>query len=431
MESTLHNNDLMVQTSSTAEHPGQVQCRFCAAPLSHTFVDLGMSPPCQTHLSQEELHAVEAFYPLHVYVCDQCFLVQLPEHINPKDIFSDYAYFSSYSDSWLQHAQAYVDMVVERFSLTPQSQVIEIASNDGYLLRNFVAKGIPALGIEPAANIAKIANEKGIPTIVKFFGEKTAQEQVAQGIQADLLLGNNVLAHTPYLNDFVQGMKIILKPQGVITMEFPHLVRLIEENQFDTIYHEHFSYLSFTTVEQVFAAHGLTLFDVEELPTHGGSLRIFARHTENEAQPISARVSALKATEAAAGITDLAYYASFSEQVKATKRKLLAFLIEAKNQGKTVVGYGAPGKGNTLLNYCGIRTDFLDYTVDRSPYKQGLFLPGTHIPILDPDKIKQTQPDYVLILPWNLKNEIMAQLAYIREWGGKFVIPIPEVSICE
>jgi 2-polyprenyl-3-methyl-5-hydroxy-6-metoxy-1,4-benzoquinol methylase len=407
----------------------QGHCRFCGSNLRHTFVDLGMSPPCESYRSLEQLNEMEPFYPLHVYVCDQCFLVQLQEYISPENIFSDYAYFSSYSDTWLQHAKNYVDMAIERFQLTEQSQVVEIASNDGYLLQYFVAKGIPALGIEPAANIAEVAIKKGVPTVVKFFGQEVAREQVAQGKQADLLLGNNVLAHTPHLNDFVQGMKIILKPQGAITVEFPHLMRLMAENQFDTIYHEHFSYFSFITVDKVFTAHGLTIFDVEELPTHGGSIRIYARHAEDSSRPISPRVVELKAREEAAGFTRLDCYFSFSEQVKETKRKLLEFLIQAKREGKSVAGYGAPGKGNTLLNYCGIRTDFLDYTVDRSPYKQGKFLPGTHIPIFHPDKIQETQPDYLLILPWNLKHEIMAQMAHIRDWGGQFVVPIPEVQV--
>jgi C-methyltransferase C-terminal domain/Putative zinc binding domain/Methyltransferase domain len=407
----------------------QGSCRFCKTELRHTFVDLGMSPPCESYRSLEQLNEMEPFFPLHVYVCEHCFLVQLQEYISPENIFSDYAYFSSYSDSWLDHAKKYVDMAVDRFQLNQQSQVIEIASNDGYLLQYFVAKGIPSLGIEPASNIAKVAIEKGIPTVVKFFGEETAREQFNKGKSADLLIGNNVLAHTPHLNDFVKGMKILLKPQGVITMEFPHLMRLKDENQFDTIYHEHFSYFSFITVEKIFDFHGFTIFDVEELPTHGGSLRIYARHKEDFSKPVSQQVLELRTREEAAGVTSLEYYFSFDEQVKETKRNLLDFLIKIKRQGKSIVGYGAPGKGNTLLNYCGIRTDFLAYTVDRSPYKQGQFLPGTHIPILHPDKIRETQPDYVLILPWNLKDEIMTQLAYIRTWGGQFVVPIPKVQI--
>jgi SAM-dependent methyltransferase len=404
-------------------------CRFCGAELKHTLVDLGMSPPCESYVTPGRLFQVEAFYPLHVYVCERCFLVQLQEHLSPDAIFSDYAYFSSFSDSWLEHARRYTETIIERLGLHKQSQVVEIASNDGYLLQYFVARGIPALGIEPAANIARVAEEKGIPTLVKFFGEQTALELAAATRSADLLIGNNVLAHVPDINDFVSGLKILLKPQGVITMEFPHLMRLMAENQFDTIYHEHFSYLSFTVVKRIFAAHGLTLFDVEELPTHGGSLRIYARHTQSASHPVSPAVSELLQREKWAGTEQLETYALFTEQVKETKRKLLDFLIKAKSAGKSIVGYGAPGKGNTLLNYCGIRTDFLDYTVDRSPYKQGLFLPGTHIPIYQPDKIKETRPDYILILPWNLKNEIMGQLGYVREWGGQFVVPIPEVKI--
>jgi C-methyltransferase C-terminal domain/Putative zinc binding domain/Methyltransferase domain len=413
--------------NNTKLHQGN--CLFCGTELRHTFIDLGMSPPCESYRKPEQHNEMEAFYPLHAYVCEKCFLVQLQEYITPENIFSDYAYFSSYSDSWLQHAKNYVDMAIERFQLNDQSQVVEIASNDGYLLQYFVAKGIPTLGIEPAANIAKVAIKKGIPTIVKFFGEQVAKEQVEKGLRANLLLGNNVLAHTPYLNDFVKGMKVILKPQGVITMEFPHLMRLMTENQFDTIYHEHFSYFSFITVEKVFQAHGLTIFDVEELPTHGGSLRIYARHTESSSQPVSEKVLELRIREETAGFTNLEAYFSFGEQVKETKRKLLGFLIKAKREGKSIVGYGAPGKGNTLLNYCGIRTDFLDYTVDRSPYKQGLFLPGTHIPIFHPDKIQATKPNYVLIMPWNLKDEIMQQMTFIRDWGGQFIVPIPEVKV--
>jgi SAM-dependent methyltransferase len=374
---------------------------------------------------------MEPFYPLYAYVCDRCFLVQLDEFVSPEVIFGDgaYAYFSSFSDSWLQHVRGYADVVSERFGLGPRSHVVELASNDGYLLQWFVKKGIPVLGVEPAANTAKVAEERGIPTVVQFFGTETARVLAAQGKHADLLLGNNVLAHVPNLNDFVGGMKILLKPSGVITMEFPHLQRLMEENQFDTIYHEHFSYFSFVTVERVFAAHGLTLFDVEELPTHGGSLRIFARHTLDSTKPIGARVAALRAREKALGYEDLAIYADFGERVRETKRKLLTFLIEAKRAGKSIVGYGAPGKGNTLLNYCGIRTDFLDYTVDRSPHKQGRFLPGSRIPILHPDRIFETKPDYVLILPWNLKDEITSQMAHIRSWGGRFVVPIPAATV--
>lgn len=415
--------------AGTLSQPNEGVCRFCCAPLRHNFVDLGMSPLCESYVSREKLNSMEAFYPLHVYVCDQCFLVQLEEYVSPTDIFSEYAYFSSYSDSWLQHASNYTEAMVSRFGLGPESHVVEIASNDGYLLQYFVRKGIPCLGVEPAANVAEVAVQKGVPTVVQFFGVETARKLKLQGRTADLLLGNNVLAQVPDLNDFVAGMKVLLKPTGVITMEFPHLVRLMQENQFDTIYHEHFSYFSFITAEKIFAAHGLTLFDVEELPTHGGSLRIYGRHARDESHPITERVAAMKQAEQAFGITRIETYAAFEEQVKETKRKLLEFLIEAKRDGKRIVGYGAPGKGNTLLNYCGIRTDFLDYTVDRSPYKQGRYLPGTHIPILHPDRIAETKPDYVLILPWNLKKEIAKQLEYVREWGAKLVVPIPEVQI--
>jgi SAM-dependent methyltransferase len=355
--------------------------------------------------------------------------VQLDEFVSPKEVFNDYAYFSSYSTSWLRHAKHYTDMAAQRFGLASNSLVVELASNDGYLLQYFVEKGIPVLGIEPAANVAEYAQAKGINTMVRFFGRDTAQHIATTVGQADLLLGNNVLAHVPDINDFVSGMQQLLKPEGVITMEFPHLLRLIEGNQFDTIYHEHFSYLSFYTVERIFAHHGLTLFDVEELPTHGGSLRIFARHTNHSAQPVTERVAELRAREVEAGLLDLAFYTAFEEKTKETKRKLLTFLIEAARDGKKVVGYGAPGKGNTLLNYCGIRTDFMEYTVDLSPHKQGNFLPGTRIPILHPDRIRQTKPDYVLILPWNLREEIMEQMAEVRSWGGKFVVPIPEVKV--
>ncbi len=388
-----------------------------------------MSPLCESYIAAQQLNQMEAFYPLHAYVCEKCFLVQLGEYVTPDHIFSEYAYFSSYSDSWLRHANNYVDMITRRLNLGADSLVVELASNDGYLLQYFVKNSIPVLGIDPAANIAEVAVRKGVPTLVRFFGEATAREVVAQGKQADLLLGNNVLAHVPALNDFVGGMKILLKPGGVITMEFPHLLRLMEDNQFDTIYHEHYSYFSFLAAEKTFAKHGLTLFDVEEIPTHGGSLRIYARHAEDNSKPVGPKVAELRQRENDLGFEKLETYARFGEQVKETKRKLLEFLISARRQGKIVAGYGAPGKGNTLLNYCGIRTDFLDYTVDRNPYKQGKFLPGTHIPIYAPERIAQTKPDYVLILPWNLKDEIIKQLAYIREWGGRFVVPIPEAEV--
>lgn len=416
-------------TKQQAGAPGGPKCRFCGDALRHTFVDLGMSPLCQTHITEEQLNHMEPFYPLHAYVCSHCFLVQLDEYVSPGEIFSEYAYFSSYSDSWVEHARRYTEAMIKRFKIGSKSKVMEIASNDGYLLQHFVAKGVPVLGIEPAANVAAVAVEKGIPTTARFFGQESAKGLVADHGHADLLLGNNVLAHTPALNDFVAGMKIALKPHGVLTMEFPHLLRLMEENQFDTIYHEHFSYFSFITVEQVFAKHGITLFDVEELPSHGGSLRIYGRHTEDEGNPVAERVTELKQREIDTGVSKIETYALFEERVKEAKRKILAFLIDVKRAGKVVVGYGAPGKGNTLLNYCGIRQDFIDYTVDRSPHKQGRYTPGTHIPILHPDKIRQTKPDYLFILPWNLREEIMETMAYIREWGGRFVVPIPEVKV--
>ncbi len=406
------------------------KCRFCSGNLSHSFADLGTSPMANSYLSHEQLNRAEKFYPLHAYVCQNCFLVQLEEFESPDDIFSDYAYFSSYSDSWLKHAEAYTDLMVARFHFNQDSQVIEIASNDGYLLQYFQQKGVPVLGVEPAANVAKVAEQNGIPSLVKFFGVQTAKEMLAQGQTASLLLGNNVLAHVPDINDFVGGMKIVLKPEGVLTMEFPHLLQLIRHNQFDTIYHEHFSYISFLTVEKIFAAHGLTLFDVEEIPTHGGSLRIYGRHTEATAVPVSERVTALKEKELKAGLGELSTYLDFGSVVKQTKHKLLRFLLDAKAAGKTVACYGAPAKGNTLLNYCGVSTDLIDYTVDRSPHKQGTFLPGTRIPVLHPDKLKITKPDYLLVLPWNLIEEIAQQVSYIQEWGGQLVLPIPEVRVC-
>jgi hypothetical protein len=405
------------------------RCRFCDAPLRTTFVDLGMSPLCQTHSRQDQLSEMEPFYPLHVYVCNDCFLVQLQEFVAPADIFTEYAYFSSYSSTWVEHARVYAEQMIERLGLGPEQRVMEIASNDGYLLQHFVARGIQVLGIEPAANVARVAMDKGIPTTVQFFGEMTAAGIAKAYGRPALLLGNNVLAHVPDINDFVRGMKVLLAPDGVITMEFPHLQRLIAENQFDTIYHEHFSYLSFIAVERIFQHHNLTLYDVDELPTHGGSLRIYARHKDHHDIPVTERVLELRQREITDGFLSLDRYRSFGEQVKRTKRLLLSFLIQAKQDGKRVVAYGAPGKGNTLLNYCGIRTDFLDFTVDANPYKQGKYTPGTHIPILAPENIRHAQPDYVLILPWNLQDEISRLASYIHEWGGRFVVPIPEVRV--
>ncbi len=413
------------------DNNSQPLCRFCNTPLHFTMVDLGMSPLCESYLDTDQLNQMEPFYPLHVYVCDQCYLVQLEEYVNPEHIFSEYAYFSSYADSWLKHVKKYTQQMIQRFGLNSNSLIIEVASNDGYLLQYFVEAGIPCLGIEPAANVAKVATERGVPTLVEFFGETSATKLADAGKPADLIAGNNVLAQVPDLNDFIKGLKILLKPEGVITIEFPHLMRLMAENQFDTIYHEHFSYFSLISVEKIFSAHGLVLFDVEELPTHGGSLRIYARHDNDLTKPVSERVVGLRERELQAGFDRMSTYANFGEQVKETKRKLLDFLIQARREGKQVVGYGAPGKGNTLLNYCGIRTDFLDYTVDRNPYKQGKFLPGTHIPIFHPDRIMETRPDYILILPWNFKDEIMEQLDFAKEWGAKFVVPIPEVKVFE
>jgi 2-polyprenyl-3-methyl-5-hydroxy-6-metoxy-1,4-benzoquinol methylase len=417
-----------VNTPSLTSAPGAT-CRFCGTPLRHTFVDLGMSPLCESFLSAGQLNRMEPFYPLHVFVCANCFLVQLQEYVSVESIFTEYAYFSSYSESWLTHAKAYTDQMIERFALDSKSQVVEVASNDGYLLQYFVASGVPALGIEPAVNVAAAATKRGVPTLVRFFHRESAAELAAEGKQADLLVGNNVLAQVPDVNSFVDGLKILLKPNGVITMEFPHLVRLIEEIQFDTIYHEHFSYFSLLSVEKIFLAAGLKLFDVEKLPTHGGSLRVYACHEDDRSRTVGARVLALRAEEEAAGVSSLESYSSFAERVKDTKSALLEFLIGARRAGKRVAGYGAPGKGNTLLNYCGIRSDLLGYTVDRNPYKHGKYLPGSHIPIFTPERIRETRPDYVLILPWNLKDEIMQQLAYIREWGGQFVVPIPTVRV--
>jgi SAM-dependent methyltransferase len=372
---------------------------------------------------------MEPFYPLHAYVCEGCFLVQVEEYVRPERIFDEYAYFSSYSQAWLAHAKSYTEMIAARLGLDQTSQVVELGSNDGYLLQYFVAKGVRVLGVEPAANVAAAAMARGVPTTTRLFGLEAARTLRSEGVYPDLIVGNNVLAQVSDLNGFVAGMKALLKPGGVITMEFPHLLRLMDENQFDTIYHEHFSYFSLMSTERIFAAHGLTLFDVEELWTHGGSLRIYARHREDETRPVGPRVRALVAREQTVGLDRPERYAAFAEQVRETKRRLLEFLVAAKRQGKSIAAYGAPGKGNTLLNYCGIRTDFLDYTVDRNPYKHGRFTPGTHIPIYPPEKLLETRPDYVLILPWNLKDEIMEQMSAVLSWGGQFVVPIPDVKV--
>ncbi|MFN0159967.1 MAG: methyltransferase domain-containing protein [Burkholderiales bacterium] len=403
-------------------------CRLCAAPLELSFVDLGVSPLCQTHVEPDRLDAPETFHPLHARVCGHCFLVQVPHQVSPTELFGDYAYFSSYSDSWLAHARAYVAASVERLRLDAGSHVVEIASNDGYLLHEFVARGIPCLGVEPAANVARVAIARGVPTVVRFFTRAVAQELAREHGAADLIVANNVLAHVPDPNDFVAGLAVLLKPHGVATLEFPHLLRLMRENQFDTIYHEHFSYFSLRVARTLFERHGLAIVEVDELPTHGGSLRIHARHRAAAGSP-SGNVTRVLADETAAGLDRPDGYAGFAEQVYETKRALLAFLIEARRAGKRVAGYGAPGKGNTLLNFCGIRTDLLEYTVDRSPHKQGRYTPGTRIPIRAPETIFATRPDYVLILPWNLAQEITAQMQGIREWGGRFVVPIPTLTV--
>jgi len=407
----------------------QMNCRFCNTQLKYKFVSLGSSPFSNSYLTKEQLYAMEPFYPLEAYVCDFCFLVQLGEFKSPEAIFKDYAYFSSYSDIWLQHAKTYVDKMLNFLTLDNHSLVVEVASNDGYLLQYFIENKIPVLGIEPADNVAEVAIQKGVPTETIFFGTATAQKLASEGKHADLLIGNNVLAHVPDLNDFVKGLSILLKPDGVITMEFPHIMRLMADTQFDTIYHEHFSYFSLLTAEKIFNAHNLIIFDVEELPTHGGSLRIYAHHKDDHTKPISHNVFTLKQREFDAGFSDINHYLVFQEKVNAVKRDILNFLIEAKKEGQTIVGYGAPAKGNTLLNYCGVKTDFINYTVDRNPYKQGRYLPGSHIPIESPEKIKETKPDYLFILPWNIQNEVMEQMGYIRNWGGKFVIGIPKLSV--
>jgi hypothetical protein len=406
-----------------------VNCRFCGQALCHTFADLGMSPLCQSHITSAQLNQMERYYPLHAYVCEHCLLVQLPQFVAPQDIFSEYAYFSSFADSWVEHARRYCELACTRLGVTRSSLVMEIASNDGYLLQHFVARDIPVLGIEPAANIAAAAIAKGVPTVSRFFGAKVAHDLAAEFGRPNLLIGNNVLAHVPDLNDFVRGLKLLLREGGLVTLEFPHLLELMQHNQFDTIYHEHFSYFSFLTVNAVFARHGLKLIDVERLPTHGGSLRIYGCHSEEHARPVSERARALLALEEKAGLRDLGTYAHFGEQVRETKRALLEFLIGAKRAGKRIVGYGAPGKGNTLLNYCGIGTDFVDFTVDRNPYKQGKYTPGMHIPILHPDQLTAAEPDYVLILPWNLKDEIIASVSKMLKPTARFVVPVPRVQV--
>lgn len=403
-------------------------CRFCGAPLEAVFADLGMSPLANRYVPADGVNDMERFYPLRALVCGNCFLVQLEEFETPEQIFSDYAYFSSFASSWLEHCRAYAAEMTDRLALDEHSQVVEIASNDGYLLQFFAERRIPVLGIEPAANVAKEAIDKGIPTRVEFFGADLAR-RLADDFTADLLLGNNVLAHVPDLNDFVAGMTVLLKPGGVITMEFPHLMRLIEDNQWDTIYHEHFSYFSFLTASRVFEAHGLRLFDVDELPTHGGSLRIYGCHAGDESKPESDAARELRERERAAGYETLETYLSYGRGVAADKRAILSFLIELKERGLSIAGYGAPAKGNTLLNYCGIGTDMIEFTCDLSPHKQGHFLPGSHIPIRPPEELRERRPDVVLVLPWNLKDEIVQQLSFIAEWGGRFAARTPELTL--
>jgi len=408
--------------------PGASACRHCGAALELTVVDLGKSPLCQTVLTSEQLEQGEAFYPLHVRACERCWLVQIPQFVPPEDIFTEYAYFSAYSDSWVEHARRYVDAMTERLGLGSESLVVELASNDGYLLQHFIPKGIPVLGVEPALNVAEAAVARGVETITEFFGAELGRRLAEERGAADLVLGNNVLAQVPDINDFAAGVAALLGPGGTATFEFPHLAKLIEHLEYDTIYHEHFSYFSLHSIKAIFGAQGLELADVEELPSHGGSLRVFLQHAGASAGPSPAVVELL-AREDAQGMRDPGTYGRFAEGVRESKRALLELLIDLRRQDKQVVGYGAPGKGNTLLNYCGIRTDFLDYTVDRNPYKQGKHTPGTHIPIHPPEKIAETQPDVIVILPWNLAREISEQLAYTAEWGAQLVVPIPTATV--
>jgi SAM-dependent methyltransferase len=419
-----------VLTKHATPHRGGGPCRLCSKELKHDFVDLGMSPLCESFLPADRLDGLEPFFPLHTYVCDSCLLVQLKEYVTPDEIFREYAYFSSYSTSWVEHARKYCVMIKERLDLGPDSLVVELASNDGYLLQHFLPLGVPVLGVEPAENVARAAIEKGVPTRTEFFGVKLADQLAAEGLKADLIAGNNVLAQVPDLNDFVAGIARLLKPEGVVTLEFPHIGKLIAENQFDTIYHEHFSYFSLSTIEHLAARHGLKVIDVEKLASHGGSLRVYLALGTSQ-RDRDRRVDALIVEEENTGLLDIPTYQAFAEQVKRTKRELLSFLISAKNAGKRICGYGAPGKGNTLLNYCGIGPDFLDFTVDRNPYKHGRYTPGMHIPIYPVEAIAEAKPDYILILPWNLKNEIVEQMRFVKDWGGKFVIPIPEVTIID
>ncbi|UTW61764.1 class I SAM-dependent methyltransferase [bacterium SCSIO 12741] len=406
-----------------------MKCRHCQTELTTTFVDLKTSPPSNSFLTADQLDKPEAFYPLHIHVCEECFLVQIDEFKNAHEIFSnDYVYFSSISKSWLAHCKKYSEQMIERFGLDSNNQVVEVASNDGYLLQYFHQQNIPVLGIEPTGNTADAAIAKGIESVKEFFGEEIAHRLKSEGRGADLLIGNNVLAHVPDINDFVKGLKAMLNEEGVITMEFPHLMQLVANNQFDTIYHEHFSYLSLTTVSRIFESFGLQLFDVEEIPTHGGSLRIYGKHAEDSSKEVSNRYEALLEKEKSIGMTTLAYYEGFQGKSDKVKDDLLEFLKTAKAEGKSVVGYGAAAKGNTLLNYCEVGTELIQYVVDASPHKQGKYLPGCHIPVVDESELRQTKPDYILILPWNIKDEIINQLSYTQEWGAEFMVAIPELS---
>ena len=419
-----------MQPTDTPETQRSPACRFCGATLALTVVDLGMSPPCQSLVAPDQLDAMEVFYPLHVRACEHCWLVQLPELVAPGEIFTEYAYFSAYSTSWVEHACRYVETIRARLGLGPDDLVVELASNDGYLLQHFVGTGIPILGIDPAANVAEAAEEKGVPTLVEFFGHATAQRLAAEGRQASLIVGNNVLAQVPDLNDFIAGVAILLTPGGTATFEFPQLLHLLDRVEYDTIYHEHFSYFSFTTIAEILDAHGLAAYDLEELQTHGGSLRVYAQH-QNGPHAVSGALANIVRREEERGLRSPERYERFADDVRESKRALLELLIELRRGEKRVVGYGAPGKGNTLLNYCGIRTDLLDYTVDRNPYKQGMYTPGTHIPIQAVEQIAETCPDYVLVLPWNLIDEISAQLAYVAEWGAKLIVPIPLAAVID
>jgi SAM-dependent methyltransferase len=420
--------DAPAPSDRTAAPASGKACRFCGTALQQSVVDLGMSPLCESFLAAEELDRMEPFYPLNVRICDECLLVQLPEYVTPETIFTEYAYFSSYSDSFVQHAAEYVAHVVERLRLSDESFVVEVASNDGYLLQHFAERKIPVLGVEPARNVADAAVERGVPTLVAFFGKETADELVRERGTADLIIANNVLSQAPHLNDFVSGVKALLSPEGTATVEFPHLMQLIEANLFDTIYHEHFTYFSLQTSERVFAAHGLTVVDLDEISTHGGSVRLYLEHSER-GNAASEAVEAFRRREEQAGLGSFETYRAFRGRIEAAKRALLEFLIAARRDGKTLAGYGAPGKANTLLNYCGIRADLLEYTVDRNPYKHGRFTPGTHIPIHPPERLAETRPDFIWILPWNLQDEIAAQLAYARDWGARFLVAVPQLTV--